>query len=443
MTAQITKTKAEQGLLDQFENNIDALPGSAEIKSQRKQAMSLFEKEGLPDRRVEAWKYTDLRSAITETFPIIDETSSDIEITEQDLQKVLGTFKDLECHRLIFINGQYRCDAFGYGEGIDVKSLSEIFEETPEWIKHKLSGSTETAESDPIITLNSALLTDGVSINISSNNLEKPIHILYLNAGQSSRSVNIRNYIELQEGTQATIIEQYATLGECSFQTNSVTDVKIAKAAELTHHKIQNEGQGDNHLSVWQTQIEENASYKAFQLTTGAKLSRNQLYVTFSGEHASLNFGSTFLGRGEQHSDTTLVIDHAVPHCESRELYKGVMDDNATGVFQGKLMVKPIAQKTDGKQMAQALLLSETAEFDAKPELEIFADDVVCGHGATSGQIDEELLFYLKARGIPDQQARSLLVQAFIGEAFELIDDENIREKFSDIAAQWLAKGKG
>ena len=159
-----------------------------------------------------------------------------------------------------------------------------------------------------------------------------------------------------------------------------------------------------------------------------------------SGEGASLNLNGAFMARGKQHIDTTLVVDHAVPHCTSRELFKGVLDDTAKGIFQGKIIVQPHAQKTDGKQMAQALLLSETAEFDSKPELEIFADDVVCGHGATSGQIDEELLFYLRARGIPEPKARALLIAAFVGEALDQIEDEAVREGLLAAAEDWLSQ---
>ena len=173
-------------------------------------------------------------------------------------------------------------------------------------------------------------------------------------------------------------------------------------------------------------------------MNTGAALARNQIYVRFDGEGAATDISGATLAQGSQHCDTTLVVEHNVPACESRELFKLVLNDEARGVFQGKIIVTPDAQKTDGKQMSQALLLSETAEFDSKPELEIYADDVVCGHGATSGQIDEDLLFYLRARGLPEAQARALLIQAFVGETFEALDDEVIGDAFAEVAADWL-----
>jgi len=170
----------------------------------------------------------------------------------------------------------------------------------------------------------------------------------------------------------------------------------------------------------------------------GAALARNQVYVGFDGEGSSADVSGACLARDRQHCDTTLVVEHRVPSCASRELFKLVLDDEARGIFQGKVVVAPDAQKSDGKQMAQALLLSETAEFDSKPELEIFADDVVCGHGATSGQIDEDLLFYLESRGLPEPEARAMLIQAFVGEAFEVVDNEVLREAFNAASAAWL-----
>ena len=192
------------------------------------------------------------------------------------------------------------------------------------------------------------------------------------------------------------------------------------------------------HLSTWLVELGADARYDAFQFSTGASLTRNQVYLCFAGEGSAADISGAFLLRARQHCDTTLLVEHRVPRCTSRELFKGVLDGEARGVFQGKIIVSPGAQKTDGKQMAGALLLSETAEFDSKPELEIFADDVVCGHGSTSGQIDEELLFYLEARGIPESQARALLIQAFVGEALEKVEDETLREALGHASADWL-----
>ena len=181
------------------------------------------------------------------------------------------------------------------------------------------------------------------------------------------------------------------------------------------------------------------ATYHAFQLTAASALVRNNLFVTFKGEGAKLDISGSFLGRGAEHIDTTLVVDHAVPRCESRELFKGVLADHAHGIFQGKVIVRPDAQKSDGKQMAQVLMLSQDAEFDSKPELEIHADDVVCGHGSTAAEIDEDLLFYMRSRGIPFAEARALLIESFIGEAIDKVEDERLRAALAGIATRRLA----
>ena len=441
MPVEITKTKAEQDYLDNFAAAGESLAALPQTKDIRTNALKSFEEQGLPDRRVEAWKYTDLRAAYKDAYPLASENKS--EISENNLKAAIGTFYDLDCYRVIFVNGRYRYDKLGYGEGLDVTPLSEVLQDKPDFLSAKLGKVIELPEADPTVDLNTAFLTDGIVINVTAGEVDKPIHIVYLNSDDANASVAVRNFVDVAKGTKATVIEQFVSLGKSSYQTNAVTEAVVADDAELTHFKFQSENTGSTHLSSWMTEIGADAKYDAFQLTTGAKLSRDQLFVRFAGENGNFNFGGAFLGREDQHGDTTMVVNHAVPKCESREHYKGVMADNAKGVFQGKLMVHQIAQKTDGKQMAQALLLSETAEFDAKPELEIFADDVVCGHGATSGQIDEELLFYLKARGIPDKEARSLLVQAFIGEVLELVENDDIRENLTEIASDWLGNTKG
>src|SRR4029078_5658358 len=192
------------------------------------------------------------------------------------------------------------------------------------------------------------------------------------------------------------------------------------------------------HLANWIVMLEEAVNYRGFHKTAGAALARSQIFATYKGQHSKLDLSGVFLGRGSDHIDTTLVVDPAVPHCVSRELFKGVLDDRARGIFQGKVIVRPDAQKSDGKQMAQVLMLSPDAEFDSKPELEIYADDVICGHGSTAAELDEDLLFYMRARGIPREKARALLIESFVGEAFDKIENDAVREAMFAIATDWL-----
>jgi Fe-S cluster assembly protein SufD len=282
-------------------------------------------------------------------------------------------------------------------------------------------------------------MTGGAALRIGEGvTLDKPIHLIQLDGKGEPASTVTRNVVAAEPGSSATLLESFASLGIRDLQRNAATEVRLGEKAALKHVKFQREGEDALHLSTWLVALGADARYDAFQFSTGASLARNQLYARFAGENSAVDISGAFLLRGRQHCDTTLLVEHAVPHCTSRELFKGVLDGEARGIFQGKIIVSPGAQKTDGKQMAGALLLSESAEFDSKPELEIFADDVVCGHGSTSGQIDEDLLFYLEARGIPEAEARALLIQAFVGEALEKVEDEALREALAKTAAGWL-----
>jgi Fe-S cluster assembly protein SufD len=299
-------------------------------------------------------------------------------------------------------------------------------------------GHVNARNADPVVALNLALMTGGVIVRIKKGvTLEKPLHLIHLDGSGDAATIVTRNLIVLEDGASANLLESYASLGR-SVQRNVVTETLIGDKASLDHIKLQREGADSFHLSTWLVELKADARYQGFQFSTGASLARNQIYARFAGEGSSVDISGAFLMRSRQHCDTTLVVEHLVPRCTSRELFKAVLDEEARGVFQGKVIVSPGAQKTDGKQMSQALLLSEAAEFDSKPELEIYADDVVCGHGATSGRIDEDLMFYLKARGIPEAEARALLIQAFVGEALERIEDEGLRNALAASSAEWL-----
>ena len=221
-------------------------------------------------------------------------------------------------------------------------------------------------------------------------------------------------------------------------QVNALTEMRVGDGATVAHFKVAADHGKAVHLSNWNIALGREANYRGFQYTSGQGLARNQIFATYKGEGSKLDLSGAFLARGTEHIDTTLVVDHAVPHCQSRELFKGVLDGHARGIFQGKVIVRPDAQKTDGKQMAQALMLSPDAEFDSKPELEIYADDVVCGHGTTSAELDEDLLFYCMSRGIPETEARALLIESFIGEAFDKVEHDGLQLAFQTMAKTWL-----
>jgi Fe-S cluster assembly protein SufD len=228
--------------------------------------------------------------------------------------------------------------------------------------------------------------------------------------------------------------------GNAEYQVNAAVELKVGDGAHVDHVKITGDGAGALHVSSLLAEIGARARFNEFLFTTGGAVVRNQLFVRFAGEGTIASIGGATLLRNRQHADTTLLADHAVAGCTSRELFKSVLEDQSRGIFQGKIVVRPHAQKTDAKMATHALLLSEGAEADNKPELEIFADDVQCGHGATSGRLDDELLFYLRARGIPEKQAQALLVQAFVGEAVEGIEHAGLRDALMDHVVAWLER---
>jgi Fe-S cluster assembly protein SufD len=290
--------------------------------------------------------------------------------------------------------------------------------------------------------INTAFVTDGIALRVAAGaKLDLPIHIVSITDADEPVAVATRNLIRIEAGARATVIESHVGLGEAAVmrQATSVTQLTVGEKAVAHHIQHLAGGPETMHLGQWDVELADRAIYRGFQLTTGAGLARNECRVGFTGPDAKLDLSGLMLGRGRDHIDTTLVVDHTTTGCESRELFKAVLDDRARAVFQGKVIVAPEAQKTDGKQMAQALMLSPDAEFDSKPELEIYADDVACGHGSTAAELDSDMLFYLRARGIPLDEARALLIQSFAAEALEKIDDETIREAARALTLAWLA----
>src|SRR5215471_535202 len=442
MTLTSTRTKVEQALSRSFEAVAAKLPGGDASAAARKAAIGTFAALGLPHRRIEQWKWTDLRSALKEALP--PAVNEQHELSTPEIDAALEELAAIDAHRMVFVDGRHAPQFTAQADlGIlEVTPLAEALRPdgsasdalTDQSITQSITGN------EAVVTLNTAFVTDGAVIRLAKGvRLDKPLLLLFARTAQEGRLVTLRNRIALDEGAQATVIEAHLALpGAAAGQTNTLTDVRLGSGARLAHVKCTLAGERASHLATWLATLGQACVYRAFQLTAGSGLVRNTIFALFKGEGAKLDISGAFLGRGVEHIDTTLVVDHAVPECESRELFKGVLADRAHGVFQGKVIVRPNAQKSDGKQMAQALMLSPDAEFDSKPELEIHADDVVCGHGATAAEIDEDLLFYMRARGIPVAEARALLIESFIGEAIDKVEDERLRAALSQMAKRRL-----
>src|SRR5271163_3058385 len=436
----VIKTAAETALAHTFAQARPQLPGSAAIAAQRAAAFDVFAREGLPHRRVEDWKYTDLRALMRDAKPLASPPDAAAKARAKSAGALLG---DVEARRLVFVDGAFVAelsDTAGLENGLTVKSLAAALTEGDPALAAHL-GKLAPAD-DVAVALNTALMGDGAVIRIAAGStIERPLHLLFVSSAKPAATF-IRSLIVVEQGARAMLIESHEGPAGSDYQVNAAIELFVADNAYVDHVKIIGEGFDALHVSTLAAAIGAHARFNSFTFTAGGAVVRNQLFLNFDGEGTVAGIRGATLLKGRQHSDTTLVANHIARDCQSREVFKSVLEDEAHGVFQGRIIVKPNAQKTDAKMMTRALLLSERAEADNKPELEIFADDVQCGHGATAGALDDELKFYLMARGIPAAEAEALLIQAFLGEAVEGIEHAGLREVLMEAVAAWL-KARG
>jgi Fe-S cluster assembly protein SufD len=390
---------------------------------------------------VEEWKYTDLRALMREARPLATPPDA---AAKARAEHTLATLVAIEARRIVFVDGAFvpeLSDLAGLEAGLTIRSTAQALAAGDPHIAVHLG---KVAPSDDVaVTLNTALMGDGALIHVAAGvALARPLHLVFVNAGGEPASVFVRSLAVIENGARAMLVETHVGVGASEHQVNAALELEVGDQAHVDHVKITGEGAGALHVSTLMAAVGAHARFNEFLFTTGGAVVRNQVFVRFAGEGTVAGIRGASLLKGRQHADTTLVADHAVPDCTSREVFKSVLDGESRGVFQGKIIVRPRAQKTDAKMATHALLLSETAEADNKPELEIFADDVQCGHGATSGDLDEDLLFYLKARGIPAKEAEALLIQAFVGEAVEGIEHAGLRDALMEGVAAWLEARK-
>jgi len=391
----------------------------------------------LPHRRVEDWKYTDLRALMREAKPLAAVPDAAAKARAKDALAMLDA---IEARRIVFVDGALvpeLSDLSGLEAGLTVSSTAQALAAGDRDLLVHLGRIVPT--DDVAVALNTAFMGDGAVIHVAQGvALAQPIHLVFVNAGGEPASVFARSLAVIGKGARAMLVESHVGSTASEDQVNTVLELKVGDEAHVDHIKITGDGAGALHVSTLMAAIGAHARFNAFLFTTGGAVVRNQAFVRFDGEGTIAGIRGASLLKGRQHADTTLVADHATADCTSREVFKSVLDEEGRSVFQGKIIVRRHAQKTDAKMATHALLLSETAEADNKPELEIFADDVQCGHGATSGALDEDLLFYLKARGIPAKEAQALLIQAFVGEAVEGIEHAGLRDALMDHVVAWL-----
>ena len=357
-----------------------------------------------------------------------------------------GAFDGLEGPSLVFVNGRLsgrhsRLD--GLPGGLRVRGLAQGLADDPAEIE-ALIGDT-TPNGDPLAAFNAAFGADGCIVETAPGAaIDEPIRLRFVAApGSAPLAYHPRVVVRLGAGSRLSLVECHEGPAGAPTWSNPLVDIRIGEGARLSHVKLQIEGEGAYHTALTKASLAGEARYESHLLALGARLARHEIHVRFDGEGANCQLRGGYMARGSQHVDNTTVIDHAVPHCESREVYKGVLDDTARGVFQGKIVVRQDAQKTDGHQLNRTLLLSPKAEIDTKPELEIYADDVKCSHGATAGEPEADQLFYLRSRGLDHRTALALIVEGFMGELLEEIGHEPVQAALAARVADWIEGGEG
>jgi len=437
MNLALAKTETGRALSDIFATAGARLPGAGKVADARRQALESYERAGLPHRRIEDWKYTDLRVLMRDVLPLAAMPDA-AALKRADAASKLHAIDGVR--RLVLVDGVFTPDMSDIGNpenGLSLRTLREVLEANDAALHAQL---LTPDNSDSMVALNSAMMTDGLVIEVADSTvLKQPLHIVHIASGAQPAAMFTRSLLRLGKAAGATLVESYiAADGAKSYQVHDALVLAIGDGARLDHVRLVEDGREAFNISSSVVTLGARAHFNTFGMTSGGVVSRYQAVIAVAGEHSRVETNGVNLLNGRQHADTTLFLDHAVPNCSSREIFRAVVDDRGHSVFQGRIIVRPKAQKTDAKMMTRALLLSDDAEADNKPELEIFADDVTCGHGATTGALDESLLFYLRARGLSEKEAQALLIEAFVGEAIEQIADDNLRELAISAAQRWL-----
>jgi Fe-S cluster assembly protein SufD len=445
----LLKTTAEQQLAAQWLEAGHLRPGleptglePTSLGALRAAAFDRFQNSGLPNRRVEAWKYTDLRALMRDAKPLAAPPDAAAKARASHAGASLAS---IEARRIVFVDGAFApelSDLADLEPGFSIRSMADVLVSGDQDLMAQIGQVVPT--EDIAVALNTAFMADGAVIRVGPGaTLSRPLHLIFFNSAARPAAVFARSFVVMEKAARAMLIESHEGAAGADCQVNAMLEIRIADGAHVDHIKITGAGSGALHLSSLMVSVGAHARFNEFLFTCGAQVVRNQVFVRITGEQAIVALRGASLLSGHQHTDTTLIVDHVASNCTSREVFKTVLDDESRGVFQGKIVVRPYAQKTDGRMASHGLLLSENAEAYNKPELEIFADDVQCGHGATAGALDENLLFYLKARGIPAKEAESLLIQAFVGDAVEGIEHAGLRDELMAHVAGWLAARQG
>lgn len=411
----------------------------------RKAAIARFAELGFPTIRDEEWRFTNVAPLVKTRFARPDARGdSRPNVTLDHLRPYL--FGDGVAARLVFVNGRFTPELSRLGEipkGLTVASIAEGMATHGKLLEADLARHVNLAHN-AFAALNTAFITDGAFVRVARGAvIEHPIHALYVTTPGAGPTVqHPRNLFVAEESSQSQLVESYVCLGQGKYFNNAVTEIVAHGNAQVEHYRLQRESEQAFHISTLRTQQDRSSRVTSQSLSIGGGLVRNHIHAMLDGEGADATLNGLFITHNDQHVDHHLRVEHAKPHCTSWEFYKGLLDGKSRGVFTGRIFVHQIAQKTDAKQSNDNLLLSREAHVDTRPQLEIFADDVRCTHGATIGQVDEDAMYYLRTRGFPLEAARSLLVYAFAGECLGQIGIPPLRNQVQKVILERLPHGR-
>jgi len=452
-----TMTKPQDHYLksfDRFEKNfssngaanasINSATGSNPtwLRSMRQAAITRFVELGFPTLRDEDWRFTNVAAIAGTPFELVE--NGGVKLTTRDLEKFL--FPNLICHLLVFVNGRYAPQLSKIGslpKGVKISGMASMLSSEPGALEEHLARYADFT-NDAFCALNTAFMADGAFVNIPCGTiLEEPVHVLYVSTASERPAItHPRNLIVAGDDTHANIVEDYVSLSDDVQFSNAITEVVTGDNSVVSHYLLERESTQTFNVSTLRIQQGGSSSFASHSILLGGALVRNNIHPVLNGEGGDCLINGLFIANGCQHMDNYMKVEHAKAHCGSRQFYNGILDGKSRGVFHGRIIVHKDAQKTDAKQTNRNLLLSEDAQIDTKPQLEIYADDVKCTHGATIGQMDDEALFYLRSRGINETSARALLLSAFAGESLQRVKVDGIRKHLEHLVTQWMAQGK-
>ena len=445
MTETMTRndTRALDGFLQSFKD-LEAgwsKNGQGWLQPVRRAAIARLADIGFPTVHDEDWRFTSLAPIVRTAFqPAVGAAAS---VDAGSLAPF--AFAGCDCTRLVFVNGRFTpglSTSSLLPAGVRASSLAQTLADDRAALESHLARH-EDFQHEAFSALNTAFLTDGAFVSVPRGTVvENPIHILYVTVpGSVPIATHPRTLVVTGSGSQVSVVEDFVSLGDGAYLSNAVTELVVGDGSVVGHYLIQREGRQAYHVSTLRGQQGRSSSLTSHTVLLGGALTRRNIHPVLAGEGGECLINGLFMGNDRQHMDNYMKVEHASPRCESRQVYKGILDGQSHGVFHGRIIVHKDAQKTDAKQTNMNLLLSEDAQIDTKPQLEIYADDVKCTHGATVGQIDEEAIFYLRSRGLSDASARALLLYAFAGDMLQRMKIEPVRRHLERLVTQWVPQG--